>query len=189
MISRQPLARQIILGTVQTPYRDAIYQHMAWTTESRQQYSRLGEARRVLEGLAIPLKLEQGRILYQEKPIPCSSVGPLIHKCQQEKLVTTLEAKKIHGVFHKTNQKETRNAKLTYEWLRTRRQCAETEVIIVAAQDGVVMTRAYMARVLKMPVSVLCRRCHSMPETTGHILVKCETYLLLIWRPSSEDTQ
>ena len=43
-------------------------------------------------------------------------------------------------------------------------------------QDGVVMTQAYMARVLKMPVSVLCRRCHSMTETIGHILAKCETY-------------
>ena len=171
---REVVSAMAYVVSTETPYRDAIYQHMAWTTESRQRYSRLGEARRVLEGLAIPLKLEQGRILYQEKPIPCSSVGTLIRKCQQEKLVATLEAKKIHGVFHKT--KETRNTKLTYKWLRTGRQRAETEALIMAAQDGVVMTRAYMARVLKMPVSVLCRRCHSMPETIGHILAKCETY-------------
>ena len=85
-----------------------------------------------------------------------------------------------HGVFHKTSQKETRNAKLTYEWLRTGCQRSETEALIMAAQDGVIMTRAYMARALKIPVkipvSVLCRRCHKMPETIGHIRSKCENY-------------
>ena len=80
-----------------------------------------------------------------------------------------------HGVFHKTNQKEIRNAKLTYEWLRTGCQRSETEALIVAAQDGVIMTRAYMVRVLKIPVSVQCR-CHKMPETIGHIRSKCENY-------------
>ena len=67
-----------------------------------------------------------------------------------------------HGVFHKTNQKEIRNAKFTYEWLRTGCQRSETEALIVAAQDGAIMTRAYMVRVLKIPVSVLCR-CQKMP--------------------------
>ena len=51
---------------------------------------------------------------------------------------------------------------------------ADTEALIVAAQDGVIHTRAYQVRVLKLDVPQTCRVCHSAPETVGHVLSCCE---------------
>lgn len=129
------------------------------------------------------MKIERNGVLYEDEPLPpTSSVGRLVSKFHQDKLVAALAPKKIHGVFFNTNLKESRNAKLTHEWLRNGSQRAEMEALIVAAQDGVVMTRAYLAQVLKMPVSVLCRRCHKMPETIGHILSRCEQHFWSLYK-------
>ena len=44
------------------------------------------------------------------------------------------------------------------------------------------MTRAYQSRVLKKSVSPMCRKCHRMPETTGHILSHCESHFWTLYK-------
>ena len=44
------------------------------------------------------------------------------------------------------------------------------------------MTRAYQSRVLKKSVSPMCRKCHKMPETTGHILSHCESHFWTLYK-------
>ena len=103
-------------------------------------------------------------------------VVKIMAQTQQDQLMDNLSSKNIHGVFMKTSKQSSRDFKLTHKWLRLRKQRAETEALIVAAQDGVIMTRAYQARVLKRDVNPLCRKCRKRPETTGYILAHCEKY-------------
>jgi len=63
----------------------------------------------------------------------------------------------------KISRKPTQDFELTHLWLRQGKQRAKTEALVVAAQDGVIMTRAYQSRVLKKSVSPMCRKCHKMP--------------------------
>ena len=100
----------------------------------------------------------------------------IMAQAQQDQLMDNLSSKNIHGVFMKTSKQSSRDFKLTHKWLRLRKQRAETEALIVAAQDGVIMTRAYQARVLKRDVNSLCRKCRKRPETTCYILAHCEKY-------------
>ena len=56
---------------------------------------------------------------------------------------------------------------------------AETDGIIVEAQDVVTHTRAYLARVIKDPQALKdswCRMCNERDETLGHILSSCLSY-------------
>ena len=87
-----------------------------------------------------------------------------------------LKSKTIHGVFMKTSQMRDHDFRLTHRWLKRGNQRGETEALIVAAQDGVIMTRAYQARVLNKAVDPMCRKCHKRPETIGHILSHCDRY-------------
>ena len=53
---------------------------------------------------------------------------------------------------------------------------------MIAAQDGVTMTRAYQKRVLKMSGNPMCRKCHKRLETIGHILSHCESYFWTLYK-------
>ncbi len=59
------------------------------------------------------------------------------------------------------------------EWLQKGTLAAETEAVVVAAQDGVINTRAYQVRA---KVSQQCRACLTRTETLGHILAACPVY-------------
>ena len=59
-------------------------------------------------------------------------------------------------------------------WLSDGRFQFKTEALVVAAQDGVILTRAYRARVLKELIPQACRVCKQALETIRHILSACE---------------
>ena len=101
-------------------------------------------------------------------------------EAQQQQLLDTLKA--IHGVFMNTSMKDTRDFKLTHKWLKRGKQRAETEALVIAAQDGVIMTRAYQSRVLKKSVNPMCRKCHGWPETIGHILSCCPVHQWTLYK-------
>lgn len=88
----------------------------------------------------------------------------------------TLRRKKIHGVFFKETEREMCDQSATKEWLRQGRLEAATESLVVAAQDGVVHSGAYRARVIIDGSSPTCRICGEGTETLGHILSSCKTH-------------
>ena len=42
--------------------------------------------------------------------------------------------------------------------------------------------KIWQSRVLKKSVSPMCRKCHRMPETTGHILSHCESHFWTLYK-------
>ena len=122
--------------------------------EERHRHSLLSEAKKVFQELGMDLPLERREV---------QDIGPrklvlMAAKAQEQQLLDTLRAKTIHGVFMKTSQRDTRDFKLAHRWLKRGKQRAETEALIVAAQDWVIMTRAYKSRVLKLSVNPMCRK-------------------------------
>ncbi len=101
----------------------------------------------------------------------------LLSAAQNDQLKTTLEKKKIHGVFYSQCQMQGWDTKTSHGWLTDERLFGRTEGLIVAAQDGVIYTRAYLVRVQKRLISPICRKCHKANETLGHILSRCEKSL------------
>jgi len=51
---------------------------------------------------------------------------------------------------------------------------AETEALVIAAQDGVLWTKKYPAEVVRNGTEPSCRVCHNGDEVIGHILTSCE---------------
>ena len=99
-------------------------------------------------------------------------------QAQVADLDDTLCGKTIHGVFFKQAKQDEWDTAGSHAWFLDGRLKGETEGLIVAAQDGVIHTRAYQARVMKKPISPLCRGCHGREETIGHLLSNCP---LLNW--------
>ena len=100
-------------------------------------------------------------------------------KLRQEKaLEDRLRGKVIHGVFRREMESPGVDRKGTSRWLTDGFLMPATEATVVAAQDGVLHTRAYRTRVLHKhkPGPEQCRVCHSGPETLGHILSSCGVY-------------
>lgn len=103
-------------------------------------------------------------------------VGKKLREVQIRTLVMKLQRKKIHGVFAKQARMAETDKKATFEWLKEGNLQAETEAVIVAAQDGVTHTNAYRSRILREHSNPLCRACGKADETIGHILAGCESH-------------
>ena len=89
-------------------------------------------------------------------------------------LEDTLCSKVIHGVFYSQCREDEWDTDACNSWLVDGRLRSETEGLLVAAQDGMVPTRAHRVKVMKEPISPLCRVCSKMPETIGHLLSACD---------------
>ncbi len=84
-------------------------------------------------------------------------------------------SKVIHGPFRKTIEAKGIDKARSLQWLWKGKLSARTEALIIAAQDGVLQTRAYKRRVQKRMVDPNCRCCGEWAETVGHILSGCKT--------------
>ena len=54
-------------------------------------------------------------------------------EAQNNHLLDALKSKTIHGAFIKTSMADTRDFKWMHKWLKKGKQCAKTEVLMVAA--------------------------------------------------------
>ena len=61
----------------------------------------------------------------------------------------------------------------TNQWPRSAGLKAETEGLIIAAQDQNLPTKSYFAEIVKDGTSPLYRICHKHEETLGHIISGC----------------
>ena len=174
---REVVAAAAYLVTSSLPIHQTIVKHMLWKA-GKNRHSLIMEAEKIVQemDLSVPLTREDIERVGAKKLVRIMSAN------QQDVFMEALKAKTIHGVFMKTSLREDRDFRLTHRWLRRGKQRAETEALIVAAQDGVIMTRAYQSRVLKLPVNPMCRRCHKRPETIGHILSHCDAHFWSLYK-------
>ncbi len=61
----------------------------------------------------------------------------------------------------------------THQWLRSTGLKAETEGLIIAAQDQSLATRSYHHRIVKVRTDPQCRICKKYEETIDHIISGC----------------
>ena len=92
---------------------------------------------------------------------------------QYDVLKDRLAVKLIHGVYWNQTLQDDKDASGCHLWLSDGRLQAENEALIIAMQDGVVLTRHYRACVLKEDCPRYCRVCGEAPETIGHLLSAC----------------
>ena len=63
-----------------------------------------------------------------------------------------------------------------------RRLRAETEGLVIAAQDGVILTNRYKRTVLGKSTTSLCRVCREGEETIGHILSSRKPHMWSLYK-------
>ena len=98
----------------------------------------------------------------------------MLKNAQMQQLTKRLSRKTIHCQFFNQCQKEGWDKPGSHLWLRTGKLTSVSEGVIFAAQDGVIFTKAYQARVLKRQIEQDCRVSGKHSETLGHVLSACE---------------
>ena len=94
----------------------------------------------------------------------------LLKEAQFDELTVSLERKIIHGVFFKQCQEEGWDTLGSHAWLLDGRVQVRTEAMIMAVQDGVILTRAFRSRVMGRAIFPACCVCKGASETISHIL-------------------
>ena len=160
-------------GSSDSHLRDVVKHQLYMAGRGR--HSVLGAAKAIVEKHQLGIVLEEGGVYDQSGgTLTPKRATQHLRQAQEEGLIESLEGKLIHGVFYKQCHADGWDQKASHGWLLDGRVQGRTEGLIVAAQDGVIHTCAYLARVLKKPVSPLCRGCRASAETLGHLLSKCE---------------
>ena len=83
------------------------------------------------------------------------------------------EEKELHRRYPERLREADVDGYKTNQWLRSTGLKAETEGLIIAAQDQSLPTKSYFARIVKDGSSPLCRICHKYEETVDHIISGC----------------
>ena len=108
----------------------------------------------------------------QEDKINPTKITNMVKNEQRRRLREEREGKIIHGVFAREVNKPECDKTATHAWLKNGSFKAETEGLIVAAQDGVIHTLAYRHRILGAVGNPMCRECGGTVEL-DHILSAC----------------
>ena len=102
---------------------------------------------------------------------------------QVVKLVQTLTVKPIHKVYYQqASSADGVDTEDTIAWLSDGRLRAETEGLVMAAQDGVILTNRYKHTVLGMDASPTCRVCRKEAKTIGHIMSTCKPHMWSLYK-------
>ena len=83
------------------------------------------------------------------------------------------ESKVMHGQYPSRIKEADVDFKQTNNWLKGTGLKAETEGLIIAAQDQSLATRLYHHKIIKDGTSPLCRLCNRCDESIDHILSGC----------------
>ena len=83
------------------------------------------------------------------------------------------EEKGLHGRYPKRTREADVDDYKTNQWLRSTGLIAQTEGLIIAAQNQSLPTKSNFARIVKDSTSPLCRICHKHEETVDHIISGC----------------
>ena len=83
------------------------------------------------------------------------------------------EENELQGRHPKRKREADVNDYKSNQWHRSRGLKAETEGLIIAAQDQSVPTKSYFARIVKDSTSPLCRMCLKHEKTVDPIISGC----------------
>ena len=158
-----------------------VVQHHLFLT-SRGKHSSLQTACTILRRYGVSTDLKE-RVRSGEL-LPTTREGILQLKAAQVvKFVGSLTAKPIHKVFYQqASSADGVDTEGTFAWLSDGRLRAETEGLVIAAQDGVILTNRYKHTVLGMGISPTCRVCREGDETIGHIVSSCKPHMWSLYK-------
>ena len=91
----------------------------------------------------------------------------------KQQLEMSWRDKAMHGKYPKRVNDADVNKDQTHKWLRSAGLKAETEGLLIAAQDQSLATKSYHHRIMKDGTDPLCRICGKFEETIGHIISGC----------------
>ena len=83
------------------------------------------------------------------------------------------EERELHGRYPKRIREADVDDYKTNQLLRSTGLKAETQGLIIAAQDHSLSTKSYFAWIVKDGTSPLCRICYKHEETVDHIISGC----------------
>ena len=83
----------------------------------------------------------------------------------------------MHGQYPSRITEADVEFKQSNNWLKGTGLKAETEGLIIAAQDQSLATRLYHHKIIKDGTSPLCRLCNRYDESIDHILSGCPEYI------------
>ena len=149
---------------------------------SRGKHSSLQTACNILQRYGVSMDLEERVRSGESIPMTRESILQL-KAAQVVKFVGTLTAKPIHKVYYQqASSAEGVDTEGTFAWLSDRRLRAETEGLVIAAQDGIILTNRYKHTVLGMDVSPTCRVCREETETIGHVMSSCKPHMWFLYK-------
>ena len=86
---------------------------------------------------------------------------------------TRWEEKALHGKYPSRIKEADVDTKATNQWFKSSGLKAETEGLIIAAQDQTLPTRAYHHHVIKDGTDPHCRICNKSQQTIDHVFSGC----------------
>ena len=146
------------------PHLNAVWQHQLYRNR-QDKYTNLGEAKGIAEAYELDIEFD-GR----EEP---RKVAARLKERQYQGMRNSVRSKTIHSAYWNQVDKPGMDTRVSHAWLKDGRLMAKTESYVIALQDGVVLTRLYRARILREPISSLCRACGGGPEGVKHVLSCC----------------
>ena len=180
---REVVASELYLvSTIEDELLQTVVKHQLFLA-SRSKYSNLQTACNILQRYGVYTDLQER--VWSGESISTTREGILQLKATQVvKLVGTLAAKPIHKVYYQqASSAEGVDTEETFAWLSDGRLWAETERLVITAQnEGVILTNRYKHTILGMDVIPTCRVCREEAETIGHIMSSCKPHTWSLYR-------
>ena len=150
--------------------KDPLLQLVKQHEEGKKLYSIKKEASKFTQELNIP----------ETPPMENKTITKYARRVKQKakhlgqlQMRKTWEEKPMHGKYPKRTKDADVDEVKTNKWLKSIGLKAETEGLIIAAQDQSLATRSYHHRIMKDGTDPQCRICGKYEETINHIISGC----------------
>ncbi len=168
------------LATVNDPDLKAVMSNLCGQTPIANTVS---AAQEILSEYDINIQFTPQRLVTPNgEEMSCQKLTKVVKRLQWKKLEATLNAKTVHGTYARQVKAKGYDRRQTWRWLERFPGYSSTEALILAAQDGVLLTKAYCSRILGHGTGLTCRKCKKNTETIGHILSSCPTYQWTLYK-------